>query len=54
MTDEDLAQEILGVRMLQGTGTVILDQQHYCETIVRDFTNYIGRRNFRGTHADER
>ena len=23
-----------------------LDQQHYCETIVRDFQNYIGRRNY--------
>jgi hypothetical protein len=29
-----------------GTGTVTLDQQHYCETIVRDFTQYIDSRNY--------
>jgi hypothetical protein len=46
MTDEGLASEFLGVRIFQGTGTVTLDQQHYCETIVRDFGNYIGRRNY--------
>lgn len=46
MTDEGLAQEFLGVRICQGTGQVYLDQQHYCETIVRDFANYIGSRNY--------
>jgi hypothetical protein len=46
MTDEGLASEFLGVRIFQGTGTVTLDQQHYCETIVLDFSNYIGRRNY--------
>jgi hypothetical protein len=46
MTDEGLASEFLGVRIFQGTGTVSLDQQHYCETIVRDFGNYIGWRKY--------
>jgi hypothetical protein len=45
MTDEGLASEFLGVRIFQGTETVTLDQQYYCEIIVRDFGNYIGRRN---------
>jgi hypothetical protein len=40
MTDEGLAQEFLGVL------GVALDQQHYCETIVRDFQNYIGCMNY--------
>jgi hypothetical protein len=53
MTDEGLAQEFLWVRMFQGAGTVILDQQHYCETIVRDFTTPPAHRTglFRPTNA---
>jgi hypothetical protein len=46
MTHEGLASEFLGVRVFQGTETVTLDQQHYCEIIVRDFANYIGRRYY--------
>jgi hypothetical protein len=46
MTDEGLASEFLGVRIFQGTETVTLDQQHYCETIVRDYGKLIGRRNY--------
>jgi hypothetical protein len=46
MTDEGPSQEFLGVNIFQGPGIVALDQQHYCETIVRDFKQYIGRRNY--------
>jgi hypothetical protein len=34
MTDEGLAQQFLGARIFQGTGTAILDLKHCCETIV--------------------
>jgi hypothetical protein len=46
MTDEGLAQEFLGVRITQRPGELILDQEHYCRSIVRDFGKYIGSRNY--------
>jgi hypothetical protein len=46
MTDEGLAQEFLGARITRRPGELILDQEHYCRSIVRDFGKYIGSRNY--------
>jgi hypothetical protein len=42
MTDAGLVQELLGVRITQRPGELILDQVHYCRSIARDFGRYIG------------
>jgi hypothetical protein len=46
MTDFGLVTEFLGVRVMQTPNQTTLDQETYCKSILKKYSNHIGMRNY--------